>query len=100
MAATTIVDMAQVGDAIAKLTELNERLKAAVTALDTKRGELAGKWEGKSHDEFEIIFETDKTRWEGFARTIDTYIETLRKILDNWNRIEEDGAVTIKTRTF
>lgn len=99
MASTFGLNASEISNAITELTNDNAEFRSAVQELETTQSELKSMWQGDAYNIFNQYFEGNKGTWDTFAKTMDSYIETLSKILKAYETAEETNKETARITT-
>ena len=62
--------------------------------------ELAAMWQGDANNTFNNALSNDQDRWISFAALVDTYVETLRHIVQTWHEVEGENIGIASRRTY
>lgn len=88
MASSIFVSSAQLRTRASELTELNQRFKTQVTALQEKEGVLKGMYEGDAATTFHNAFTRNKIQMDNFYNCIERYAAVLQEIAARWDQAE------------
>lgn len=82
------------------LAENNNQFRARVNDLMNAAQELAAMWQGDANNTFNNALNNDQERWVAFAALVDTYVETLRRIIETWHEVEGENIGIASRRTY
>ncbi len=95
-----VINSAEVMQVTNLLAENNNQFRARVEDLMNTAQELAGMWQGEANNTFNAALATDQERWAAFAALVDTYVETLREIVRQYQNAEADNVEIASRRTY
>lgn len=81
-----------------ELKNLNEKFRSEVEKMVGYRTQLDSMWDGEARTAFDRAFDTDKGKWDTFARNIDDYIQKMIEAAETYETAEQNNLQTASVR--
>ena len=81
-----------------ELQNLNKQFRTEVEKMVGYRTQLDSMWDGEARLAFDKAFDTDKAKWETFAKNIDDYVQKMLETAETYETAEQNNLQTASTR--
>lgn len=81
-----------------ELQNLNKQFRAEVEKMVGYRSQLDSMWDGEARTAFDHAFDTDKVKWDTFARNIDEYVQKMLEAAETYETAEQNNLQTAVIR--
>lgn len=81
-----------------ELQNLNKQFRSEVEKMVGYRTQLDNMWEGEARQAFDKAFDTDKNKWDLFARNIDDYVQKMIEAAETYETAEQNNIQTASVR--
>lgn len=81
-----------------ELQNLNKQFRSEVEKMVGYRTQLDSMWDGEARMAFDKAFDTDKAKWDTFARNIDDYVQKMIETAETYETAEQNNLQTASTR--
>ena len=81
-----------------EMANFNKQFRSEVEKMIGYRTELDSMWDGEARAAFDKAFDTDKGKWDIFARNIDDYVQKMLETAETYETAEENAIITASTR--
>lgn len=81
-----------------ELQNLNKQFRAEVEKMVGYRSQLDSMWDGEARTAFDNAFDTDKVKWDTFARNIDDYVQKMLEAAETYETAEQNNLQTASVR--
>lgn len=82
----------------AELKNLNAKFRSEVEKMVGYRNQLDSMWDGDARQAFDKAFDTDKNKWDTFAKNIDDYVQKMIETAETYETAEQNNLQTASTR--
>ena len=81
-----------------ELQNLNKQFRSEVEKMVGYRMQLDSMWDGDARTAFDRAFDTDKNKWDLFARNIDDYVQKMIEAAETYETAEQNNTQTASVR--
>lgn len=81
-----------------ELQNFNKQFRSEVEKMVGYRTQLDSMWDGEARTAFDRAFDTDKAKWDTFARNIDDYVQKMIETAETYETAEQNNLNTASTR--
>lgn len=81
-----------------ELQNLNKQFRSEVEKMVGYRTQLDSMWDGEARTAFDRAFDTDRSKWDTFARNIDDYVQKMLETAETYETAEQNNLQTASIR--
>lgn len=81
-----------------ELQNLNKQFRSEVEKMVGYQTQLDSMWDGEARTAFDRAFDTDRSKWDTFARNIDDYVQKMLETAETYETAEQNNLQTASVR--
>lgn len=94
-----LVSPSEIRNKAEQLKNLNNSFRHEVEKMIGYQQSLNSMWEGEAKEAFNRAFQTDRSKWESFAKNIDDFVTKILIIVTTWENAEKQAVQIASTRS-